>query len=131
MTWYESLIDRQIREAQERGEFDNLPGAGKPLPGHGEEYDEDWWIKGLVRREQITGMVPATLLLRREVEDLPRAVMARKSEEAVRRLVDDLNRRIVAAQRGHIDGPPVYLPVLDVDEVVSRWRQGGPGQAGS
>ena len=28
---FESAIDRQIREAQERGEFDNLPGRGKPL----------------------------------------------------------------------------------------------------
>ena len=28
---YESAVERQIREAQERGDFDNLPGAGKPL----------------------------------------------------------------------------------------------------
>jgi len=28
---WESWIDQQIREAQERGEFDNLPGKGKPL----------------------------------------------------------------------------------------------------
>lgn len=29
---WESWIDEAIRDAQERGEFDNLPGAGKPLP---------------------------------------------------------------------------------------------------
>jgi DnaJ family protein C protein 28 len=28
---WQSLIDQQIREAQERGEFDDLPGKGKPL----------------------------------------------------------------------------------------------------
>jgi DnaJ family protein C protein 28 len=28
---WEKWIDQQIREAQERGEFDNLPGKGKPL----------------------------------------------------------------------------------------------------
>ena len=28
---WEKWIDQQIREAQERGEFDNLPGAGKPV----------------------------------------------------------------------------------------------------
>ena len=28
---WESWIDQQIREAQERGEFDNLPGKGRPL----------------------------------------------------------------------------------------------------
>jgi hypothetical protein len=30
---YESWVDRQIREAIERGEFDNLPGQGKPIKG--------------------------------------------------------------------------------------------------
>ena len=28
---WEKWLDQQIREAQERGEFDNLPGTGKPL----------------------------------------------------------------------------------------------------
>ncbi|MGV9308285.1 DnaJ family domain-containing protein [Nonomuraea sp. NPDC003727] len=42
---FETLIDRQIREAQERGEFDDLPGAGKPLPNRDELNDELWWVK--------------------------------------------------------------------------------------
>ncbi len=121
-SWYESLIDRQIREAQERGEFDNLPGAGKPLPGHGEEYEEDWWIKELIRRENITGVLPASLRLRREVEDLMRTVATKKTEAAVRRVVADLNERILRAQRGHLDGPPVVLSTVDADEIVAAWR---------
>ena len=28
---WEKWVDQQIREAQERGEFDNLPGTGKPI----------------------------------------------------------------------------------------------------
>ena len=28
---WEKWVDQQIREAQERGDFDNLPGTGKPL----------------------------------------------------------------------------------------------------
>ena len=28
---WEKWVDQQVREAQERGEFDNLPGTGKPL----------------------------------------------------------------------------------------------------
>jgi len=30
--WLEKLADERIREAMERGEFDGLPLAGKPLP---------------------------------------------------------------------------------------------------
>src|ERR1051325_4406897 len=37
---WESAVEKQIREAEERGEFDNLPGKGKPLPlGH---WDAEW-----------------------------------------------------------------------------------------
>ncbi|NJC73502.1 DUF1992 domain-containing protein [Planosporangium thailandense] len=121
-SWYESRIDRQIREAQERGEFNDLPGAGKPLPDIDEEYDENWWLKRLVRREGITGPVPATLALRRAVEDLMETVAERTTESSVRRLVADLNDRIGRAHRGLLDGPPVVLSTIDADEVVSAWR---------
>jgi hypothetical protein len=122
-SWYESLVDRQIREAQERGEFDNLPGAGKPLPGHGEEYDENWWIKDLVRRENITGALPMTLILRKEAEELMQTLATKKTESSVRKLVADLNERILRAQRGHVDGPPVVLSTFDVEDVVRAWRE--------
>jgi hypothetical protein len=121
-SWYESHIDRQIREAQERGEFDDLPGAGRPLPDRGELYDEDWWLKDLARREDLAGGIPATLRLRREVEDLPQALPGFKTEDAVRRTVADLNERIERARRGLIDGPPTILRPLDPDEIVAAWR---------
>jgi hypothetical protein len=122
-SWYESRIDREIREAQERGDFDNLPGAGKPLPGYGEPYDENWWIKDFVQREQITGVLPATLRLRKEAEDLADRLDRETTETAVRDLVTDLNARIRQAQRGLVDGPPVVLSAFDVDEVVRAWRE--------
>lgn len=125
--WYESHIDRQIREAQERGEFDNLPGAGRPLPGYGEPDDEDWWLKQLIRRENITGVLPASLKLRREIEDIAQTVAKKKTEAAVRKAVEDLNERIGKAQRGHLDGPPVVLSTVDVDAVVARWRSAQAG----
>ncbi|MDP1748923.1 MAG: DUF1992 domain-containing protein [Reyranella sp.] len=38
-TSWESWIEAQIRVFQEEGAFDNLPGAGKPLPNLDQEYD--------------------------------------------------------------------------------------------
>lgn len=49
---WESWIDQQIREATERGEFDNLPGRGKPLPGLDRARDDLWWVKDELRREK-------------------------------------------------------------------------------
>jgi hypothetical protein len=122
--WYESYVDRQLREAQERGEFDDLPGAGKPLPDAGREYDEDWWVKDWLRREGATASVlPPTLQLRREAEDLQELVDRRTSEADVRDLVGRLNEQIRRARAGLMDGPPVLLPPLDVEAVVRGWRE--------
>ena len=38
---FESLVDRQLREASERGEFDNLSGRGKPIEDLSLEYEPD------------------------------------------------------------------------------------------
>jgi hypothetical protein len=120
---YESPLDRQIREAQERGEFDNLPGSGKPLPDNGEEYDENWWLKKLVRREQLGGLAPASLKIKRAAEDLLDDVTKLPSEQRVRETVAELNGRIEQARRGLVDGPPVVLPPFDVEAVVAHWRE--------
>lgn len=120
--WYESSIDRQIREAQERGEFDDLPGAGKPLPGAGQTLPDDWWLRELVQRENLSAAIPATLLLRRDIEDLPGVVANKTSEQAVRAYVAELNARVVRAHRGELSGPAVALALVDADDAVRQWR---------
>ena len=119
---YESWLDRQIREAEERGEFDNLPGTGKPIPNRNELFDEDWWIKQWIEREQITGLVPTSLKIRKEAEELLETVARESDEGAVRRIVAALNERIDRARRSQVDGPPVYLEPFDVDQVLTQWR---------
>jgi hypothetical protein len=120
-TTFETWIERQIREAQERGEFDDLPGAGKPIPGLDSD-DEMWWVKQKLRRENLS-YLPPTLALRKEVEDVLAAVPAAPSEAAARRMVDEINGKITAAIRTPPEGPPLNLMPLDVDRVVETWRQ--------
>ena len=69
-TSWETWIEAQIRVAREQGAFDNLPGAGKPLPYLGQEYDPDWWVKQLVQREQISILPPSLELLRKVDKEL-------------------------------------------------------------
>ncbi|WP_250037466.1 DUF1992 domain-containing protein [Paractinoplanes maris] len=122
--WYESSIDRQLREAAERGEFDNLRGKGKPLRGHGGEYEDDWWVKDWLEREGATAsVIPPTLALRRETEDLEEKVDRLPTEHEVRDHVADLNERIHKATVGLMDGPPVILRPFDADQVVAGWRE--------
>ena len=122
MTGYESWVDRQIREARERGEFDNLRGAGQPIPGL-KRQDPNWWVKGLIERENLKPVLPTTLSLRKEAEELLDRVASERSEAAVREIVTDLNERILDSRRRHVDGPQVWIRTFNVDRVVERWRE--------
>ena len=123
MSGFESWIDRQIREARERGVFDNLPGAGKPIPGLGGRQDENWWVKGLMERENLKPLLPTTLSLRKEASELMDRVAKERTEEAVREIVTDLNERIVDSRRRRVDGPPIWVKTFNVDSVVEQWRE--------
>ena len=122
MAGYESWIDRQIREAQERGEFDNLRGAGEPLKGLGGRPDENWWVKGLMEREGLRPPLPGSLLLRKEVAEIGDLVADCTTEAQVREIAEDLHRRILTSRRRGIDGPRIVIPDVDVERVVRDWR---------
>ncbi len=47
------VAENRIREAMAEGQFDGLPGEGKPIPGIDDPYDENWWIKQWLRREKV------------------------------------------------------------------------------
>lgn len=119
----EPWVERQIREAQERGEFDALPGAGTPLPGLDLPHDDLWWVKDKLRRENLSYLPPA-LALRKEVEDAVAEAEAAGSEEEVRRILALINVKILEAIRKPPDGPPANLVPVDVERVVARWRAG-------
>jgi hypothetical protein len=48
----EPVAERIIREAIEAGEFDDLAGTGKPIPGRGTVDDELWWVRTWVERNR-------------------------------------------------------------------------------
>ncbi len=118
----ESIAERKIREATERGEFDDLPGQGQPLRLG--DRDPDWWVKGLLEREQLKMPLPTSLQLRREAREIDETVAGLRTEAAVRDVVEALNDRILDSHRRRVDGPPVVTAVRDVEAVVARWREG-------
>jgi len=121
-TSWESWIDTQIRVAMEEGAFDNLPGAGKPLPNIDQAYDPLWWVKQLAQREQISMLPPALELLRKVEKEL--ATIEKLQDEAtVRRRVAALNVEIAKINATAVEGPPTRLGTLDADQVVARWRR--------
>jgi hypothetical protein len=111
-----------VRDAMAQGKFDNLKYAGKPIPGLGESYDPDWWVKGLLQRENISGLGPPAILLRTEDAGLDHQLDGQYTEQQVRELLEDFNRRVIDARRQLQGGPPVITRTRDVDAEVERWR---------
>lgn len=47
------IADAKIQAAIDEGQFDNLPGFGKPSPVIDEPYDAGWWIRRKLKREAL------------------------------------------------------------------------------
>ncbi|MGW4058800.1 DnaJ family domain-containing protein [Amycolatopsis sp. NPDC004747] len=118
-------VDRKIEEARERGEFDDLPGTGKPLPKPtGNDAATDWVLREVKRGGHDTkALLPPALALKREVQDLPARLAGERTERQVRDVVEDLNTRIRQAYLNHHTGPPLTVALVDVEEAVSDWRR--------
>lgn len=119
-----SWVEQQIRAAEARGAFDDLPGHGKPLAGIDQPWDETHWLRAYVRREGLpaSALLPPGLALAKERENLPATLARERSEDRVRALVADFNERVRRARLAELGGPPVTVRLVDVDGAVADWR---------
>ncbi|MBA2954746.1 DUF1992 domain-containing protein [Nocardioides sp. MAH-18] len=117
-TW----VDLQVQQAIARGEFDDLPGAGKPIEGLGAEHDPDWWLKKLVERERIA-VLPPSVQLRKEDAELDARLDEYAAESQVRAHVEDFNERVIRARYLLPEGPPLVTMPRDVEATVEAWRE--------
>ena len=124
---FETWVESQISRSMARGEFENLPGAGKPLRVPSGEDSMVEWVVAKARQENIDlfGMLPPGLALRRERDDLPRRAAELSSEAAVRALVDDYDARVRAFWRRPQESRWSPLPGLaDAEALLDEWRRG-------
>ncbi|BBC96279.1 DUF1992 domain-containing protein [Streptomyces griseofuscus] len=120
---FESWVDKQIQDAQARGEFERLPGVGEPLPAEVDStYDELWWVKRKMAREGLAVLPPA-LALRKEAEDALTAAYAAPSERMARKIIEDVNVKIRDMMFKPPPGPPLGKKPYDVEDVVREWRR--------
>lgn len=125
---WESWIDRQIREAQERGDFDDLPGAGKPLRDMDGRRDDLWWVRRKLKEENLAHL-PPTLQVRKDLESARRQIDRSRTEQQVRNIVAAINARIRYVNRTAVTGPPSTLMPLDEEQTVRAWRTRRAGDA--
>jgi hypothetical protein len=125
---FETWVEQQIRQAQERGAFTGLPGEGEPLRIDPEQTAYDWAL-AKARREGVetADMLPPGLRLRRERDELPERVLRLGTEAAVRALVADYDARVEAFWRRPAESRWAAVPGLaDVEALVAHWTAHRP-----
>jgi hypothetical protein len=112
---HEPWIERVIREAQEAGKFDDVPGTGEPITDI-DQPEPGWWARRWIAREQQRN---ASAELTRTIErELPR-VLAGTVEHETRAGLESVNTKIKDHNKGVQDGND--LPLLDVDRLLGEW----------
>jgi hypothetical protein len=114
-TW-ESLVDRQIREAMEEGKFDDLPHQGRPLPREDDAYAGEWALAYHVLRN--AGVAPPWI----------------EADKDVRALLDRIEAIPARAARGAAPAPAarrrdrVALEslVIEVNMAIARLNAEAP-----
>ena len=111
MSVLERLAEKRIAEAAERGEFDNLPGAGRPLD-LGEDAHVPPELRAIYRVLKNSGYLPPELVLGHELRTARQQVAAAATEDervaAIRRL-DSLRVSLESAR-----GRPLSPALEDV-----------------
>ncbi|MBC7279390.1 DUF1992 domain-containing protein [Nocardioides sp.] len=115
-------VDLQVQQSIQRGEFDNLPGAGKPIKNLDRDHDPDWWVKQLVEREQIV-VLPPSVQLRKDDAELDDLLDTQTTEDGARAIVEEFNERVIAARYGAPEGPPLITMPRDVEATLAAWRE--------
>jgi len=150
---YYDYVEEQIREAQERGEFDNLQGSGKPLHLDDNPYLGDKAMAyGLLKSNQVA---PAEIELAKEIRTQAQRAEAKleklrhlgrtfrtrrvppstgekraynasveKAAAEYERTLRELNSKILTLNL--IAPPAMHLPLLEVEKLVQGFREACP-----
>jgi DnaJ homolog subfamily C member 28 len=148
MGHWESLIDQKIREAMEQGEFDDLPGKGKPLDTSENPF-EDPELRLAHRMLRNAGFAPSWIEERKDIDselekernqlsrgwavlqnalgtENERGATARWEQvlTSFRKQAGELNRRIVAWNL-KVPAAGFQRRLIDIEKEVSQFERPG------
>jgi len=148
MKRWESLIDQKIREAMEQGEFDDLPGKGKPIDTSENPF-EDPELRLAHRMLRNAGFAPSWIEERKDIDaefenarqQLSRArsvlqnalgtdnqtgaqVRWEKALTSLREQAGELNQRIVKWNL-KVPAAGFQRSLIDIEKEVSRVERPG------
>lgn len=119
----DARVQSELEQAIARGDFDDLPGAGKPLDLPASP-DPDWWIRQRLAEDDVDrdALLPVVMLLRREYERRDDTLVELRSEQAVREFAAEFTQRVHEDRRAN-PLARMMAPEMDPEDAVERWRE--------
>ena len=91
---YEKIVEQRIKEAMEKGEFENLPGRGKPIPLEDDSHvPED--LRLAYKLLKNADCLPPELLEKKEILQMEDMLAAIPDEKERYKLIKKINFKIM------------------------------------
>lgn len=119
MFGYLRIVEQRIKEALERGDFDDLPGKGKPLP-----IEDDSMVPDELRLAykilKNAGCVPPELELHREIRRMEDLLKDLPDEEERYKLMKKINFQILKLNMAGKKSPLLEKQELYYKKVIDK-----------
>jgi len=116
----QGLIEKRIKEAQERGEFDNLPGKGKPLNLEDDSnVPEELRIAYKILKN--AGYLPPEIELKKEIRQMEDMLADMPDEKERYRLIKKINLKITKLNMMGRKSPMLEQNQIYYDKVVDKF----------
>jgi hypothetical protein len=125
-TGFEKIVEERIRKAQREGVFDDLPGAGKPLPREDMDIPEDLRLAYKVLKN--ADLIPPELELRKEIRSTQELLSGMPETGEKYKVLKKLN--LLVMKLNTMRGPNIQfdVPQQYLDPVAARLGSGlSPG----
>ena len=91
---FQKIIEKRIQEAQKRGDFDNLPGKGKPIPIEDDSHiPEDLRLAYKILKN--ANCVPPEIQLKKDIRKMEDMLENMSDEKETYRLIKRINFKIM------------------------------------
>jgi len=117
---WQLIANAKIEQAIQEGQFNALPGFGKPLNLDPANNAGDCWLKRKAQQENLE-ILPPALVLKRHVERKQQAILEIRDEAKARTALLELNEMIEKSLMNILWGPPCDVLPLETERFMEAW----------
>ena len=119
MTAFEKIVERKIKEAQEKGAFDNLPGSGRPVDLEDDSHVPDD-LRLAYKVLKNADCLPPEIQLRKEIRQMEDLLDSIPDEKEKYRQIKRINFKVMQLNMMGKRSPLLEDDQLYYDKVLEK-----------